>query len=325
MDQISPMREGGYIDRCVDITRNMIGLDRKELMQQISNHNIDGFLMDDGVVDACLPTDGLISQMTDPESMFRYPLVNGWTTDDTFGSSNSASGSALHPYDADVSSPNKDININDDSPGNNQGNGYQFDSGTSGTSNGLVNGMILACLGSCDGVASSPSLNYNQWVTDRTQALGALNYDQVADLVHKNNFADGKNGFGAAIPDEVIIAQAWKESGFVPTARAKCLPGKKCSTATGLLQVTEGNALKQLSQLYDVNWDRSDMLDPAKNIQAATLYLDWAARVNGGLMEGLNAYGTGDPYADDILKAAALLQQHPAQPIAVLNKIIRRW
>lgn len=139
-----------------------------------------------------------------------------------------------------------------------------------------------------------------------------LQYDEVVKLVAANN--KSKN---AAVTTELLVSLIWKESGF----RSDANPGS--STATGLMQMT-------VAAVDDVNkntppgehFEHAEMTDPAKNIQCGTYYLDLRIKRAGGkLKEGLEGYGTGSGYADNIIECAACLKKAANDPQDCLDKI----
>lgn len=137
--------------------------------------------------------------------------------------------------------------------------------------------------------------------SSKDNSSSALSYAEIADIVKANN-RSGQS-------DEIVIAVAWKESNFDPKKKSST------STATGLMQMTKG-ATKE------VGYKQSEMTDPAKNIQAGTTYLrSRIAQRGGDLVSGLNGYGTGRGYADNIIQAAAALRQHPEDSSAILSQI----
>jgi hypothetical protein len=133
-----------------------------------------------------------------------------------------------------------------------------------------------------------------------------LSYDEIKTLVSANN----KSGQS----DELIIAQIWKETKFDPN--------QKTGSHHGLLQIYPG-ALTDVNKNYGTSYKQSEMLTPATNIAAGTLYLKlrikWA---KGSVSDGLNGYGTGAGYSTSILAAEKALQDNPEDPIAELSRII---
>ncbi|MBZ5640319.1 MAG: DUF6531 domain-containing protein [Acidobacteriia bacterium] len=122
--------------------------------------------------------------------------------------------------------------------------------------------------------------------------LDALDVQSVVAKVAKNN-----NCVNAS--DELIVCIAWKESGFDPAAR------NPKSSATGLLQITRNAA-------QDAGASHDEMTDPDKNIAAASKYLCLRIRwAKGDVKKGLEGYGTGPGYADDLLECESCLKKLP--------------
>jgi soluble lytic murein transglycosylase-like protein len=133
------------------------------------------------------------------------------------------------------------------------------------------------------------------------------------------------NNRSASISNELVISIIWKESGFDDASK------NAQSTATGFMQMTHP-AVDDVNANTPVgiHYEYPDMLDGAKNIQCGTYYLDMMVkRAGGDLTAGLNHYGTGPGYADNLLTAAAALQAakdpqgniDPAQAKACLAQI----
>jgi soluble lytic murein transglycosylase-like protein len=138
----------------------------------------------------------------------------------------------------------------------------------------------------------------NSYPTDRP-----LTYSETRSLVAEHN-RSGQD-------DEVVIAVAWKESSFDPNAKAKT------SSATGLMMMTKAAA-------KDVGADHSKMKDPIANMRAGTEYLKLRIRwVGGDLSKGLDGYGTGPGYSENILEAARMLKEIRSDPTADPLKILK--
>jgi RHS repeat-associated protein len=133
----------------------------------------------------------------------------------------------------------------------------------------------------------------------------ALSYDQIMKLVAANN--------KSLRSDELIICVIYKESSFDP---AGANPG---STAVGLMGVEKGAA-------SDLNIPYNTLSDPATNIAAGSQYLhrriDWKPPFGaaGDVRTGLANYGTGEPYADSILKCEKCLKEEAQKPAACKTK-----
>ena len=134
---------------------------------------------------------------------------------------------------------------------------------------------------------------------DRPAPPARLSLPQVQDLVKANN----KSGQS----DSLVVAIAWKESGFNPTAKAAT------SSATGLMQMTKGAA-------KDSGYDFSKMTDPATNIAAGSTYLGLRIKWDGGnVTKGVDDFGTGTGYSTDVLKASTEMDATPANSQQILS------
>jgi hypothetical protein len=116
---------------------------------------------------------------------------------------------------------------------------------------------------------------------------------------------------------ELLLCLIWKESSFDPKEKSST------SSATGLMQLTKP-AVTQVnkSSPKGTHFTHGEMTDPAKNIQCGTYYLkirtDWAG---GDLKKGLEGFGTGSGYADNILACEACIKATPADTDACLKSI----
>jgi hypothetical protein len=121
----------------------------------------------------------------------------------------------------------------------------------------------------------------------------------------------------SSVSTELLLCLIWKESTFNPNDKSST------STATGLMQVTTG-AVKQVnkSSPKGIHFKHSEMTDSAKNIDCGTRYLqiriDWA---KGDVKAGLEGYGTGSGYADDILACETCITSAPQNTDSCLRAI----
>ena len=116
-------------------------------------------------------------------------------------------------------------------------------------------------------VANDPTDVIDVW------GLEPMSCQAVGDLIKDNN--------QSGLDDAIIKCIAYRESGFRPTAK------NKTSTATGLMQMTEGACI-------EVGCDHLKMIDPAEAIRCGSKYV--ARRVKwakGNVTKGLDGYGTG--------------------------------
>jgi len=140
-------------------------------------------------------------------------------------------------------------------------------------------------------------------------ATSLLTRSQVESYIAANN--------NAPVSGQLLLCMIWKESGFDPTVKSSG------SSATGLMQMTKP-AVTTVNQNTPkgVHFEHSEMTDPARNIACGSHYLririDWA---NGDLKKGLEGFGTGTGYADDILACETCIKGKPANPDACLTAI----
>jgi soluble lytic murein transglycosylase-like protein len=85
------------------------------------------------------------------------------------------------------------------------------------------------------------------------------------------------------------------------------------------MMVTKGAAKEAGYKYADVK------NDPAINIQAGTKYLQIRIdRAGGNLLNGLNGYGTGAGYGNNIIKCEQSLIRNPENPIKALSQIYKQ-
>lgn len=71
-----------------------------------------------------------------------------------------------------------------------------------------------------------------------------------------------------------------------------------------------------------VHFGHSEMTDPIKNIECGSFYLGMRIKRAGGkLKEGLDGYGTGNGYAENILACEKCLLGRPTNSQDCLNQI----
>lgn len=118
----------------------------------------------------------------------------------------------------------------------------------------------------------------------------------------------------AGASDEAILCQTYKESRFKPLARNGSHRGPLQINPIAAGEAGLGNGQgKGLSdeKLANVNPDYiNNIYDAAQNIRVGTRYLAIRiGRAGGDLKKGLEGFGTGAGYADNILKCADLVKQ----------------
>ncbi len=142
----------------------------------------------------------------------------------------------------------------------------------------------------------------------RHQRQPAMPYAQVASIVAANNKSQQR--------DHLIISVIYKESRFRSGAKAHG------STALGLMQMTKG-AVKEVNRVDGTSYTHSEMADAATNVAAASAYIQIEIdRHDGDVAAGLNSYGTGDGYSDNIIQAAKDLDSNPRDPMGTLRRDI---
>jgi hypothetical protein len=124
-------------------------------------------------------------------------------------------------------------------------------------------------------------------------------YDEVKQIVQDHNKATD-------FSNELIIAVAWKESGFDDSAT------NASSTTTGLMQMTKGAIADVNNNTPNgVHYDYSEMTDAAKNIECGTYYLQILLGRWGSGKDALSHFGTGTGYADNLLECETCLKTTP--------------
>jgi hypothetical protein len=127
-----------------------------------------------------------------------------------------------------------------------------------------------------------------------------LTCDQIKKLVSENN----KSGYS----DNLIICQIFKETSFIPTAHVVDQYGIK---HVGLMQMGQPaltDVNNHMLQKGQPKFTLGQMTDPAKAIQAGTLYLKYLAP-GRDLSGTLNRFGTGKGYDASILNCVKCLEE----------------
>ena len=127
--------------------------------------------------------------------------------------------------------------------------------------------------------------------------MAKLDFDAVKKLAKANNKSQ-------LVTDRLLLCLIWKESGFDPAVK------NSSSSATGLMQVTKGAITDvNANTPKGVHFTHAEMTDAAKNIQAGSYYLDIRInRVGGDIKQGIEKYGTGSGYADNIIACEECLK-----------------
>ena len=92
----------------------------------------------------------------------------------------------------------------------------------------------------------------------------------------------------------LITAVIKVESNFNPTAVSS-------KNAKGLMQLKDGTFLFVCDR-YGLDYDKDDIFDPSKNIEAGVLYLDYLYKKYGDIEVALCAYNAGEGNVDGWLK-----------------------
>ncbi len=133
--------------------------------------------------------------------------------------------------------------------------------------------------------------------------MATLDFKTIRTLVIANNRS-------VKLSNELLTCLIWKESGFEPAIK------NSASTATGLMQVTRDAVTDvNASTPAGVHYTHADMTDPAKNIQCGSYYVDIRIkRVGGDVKKGIERFGTGSGYADNLLTCEICMkrQQPPS-------------
>ncbi len=129
--------------------------------------------------------------------------------------------------------------------------------------------------------------------------MAALSLSEVTTLVAANNQSK-------YLSNEFLTCLIWKECGFRPRKN-------ETGSATGLMQLTKA-AIKDVNQQlgHATHFTADDMADNAKNIQCGTRYLDIRiSRLGGNVKAGVDAFGTGKGYSDNIKTCEACMKKTP--------------
>lgn len=137
--------------------------------------------------------------------------------------------------------------------------------------------------------------------------MSGLTFNEVQTLVQENNRSE-------KLSDNFIICLIWKESNFKSDQRnAK-------SSATGLMQITKA-VIKDVNTAFKTSFTHEDMTDPAKNIQCGSYYLDLRIRWAKDTKKGIEGYGTGSGYSNNIFACESCLKADKEHWSAALFKI----
>lgn len=134
-----------------------------------------------------------------------------------------------------------------------------------------------------------------------------LSLAEAKQLVQENNKSK-------KLSNELVLCLIWKESNFCPQKKSKT------SSATGLTQMTKG-AVAEVNKTGGEQFSHSDMTDGGSALRSGTRYMDLRVKWAGGnVSKGLNGYGTGAGYSDNITQCEACIQGGGAEQ-SCLNKI----
>lgn len=120
-------------------------------------------------------------------------------------------------------------------------------------------------------------------------------YEEIKKLVKEHNKS-------ANLSDEFIICLIWKETNFEDIKNDK-------SSATGLMQLTKG-AVEDVNKNTPkgVHFTHAEMMDPAKNIECGTYYLDLRIKWAKDVTKGVEGFGTGKGYAKKIFECETCMK-----------------
>ncbi|HRH43177.1 MAG TPA: transglycosylase SLT domain-containing protein, partial [Pyrinomonadaceae bacterium] len=132
-----------------------------------------------------------------------------------------------------------------------------------------------------------------------------LSLEVVIDIISRNNRArdDGAD-------DAIVLCQAYKESHFIPNAQIGSKRGLLQIGVAGAYEAGWGNGKTRLKdKTANPDFFSDKLFEPNQNIWTSTKYLSIRIqRAGGDVKAGLNGYGTGDGYADNILSCADLVR-----------------
>ena len=139
--------------------------------------------------------------------------------------------------------------------------------------------------------------------------MATLDFDAVKTLIAANNRSEH-------LSDALLTCLIWKESGFDPAIK------NSGSSATGLMQVTKDAVTDvNANTPKGVHYTHPTMTDPATNIQCGSYYVDIRIkRAGGDVKKGIERFGTGSGYADNLLACEACMgRQQPPSTSAQLK------
>ena len=125
----------------------------------------------------------------------------------------------------------------------------------------------------------------------------------------------------ADVPVELLLAQAWIESRFVPEATSRLIDGKR---QTGAWKSTKppkgatGNYYCGITQSVGPTWKRClELRDPKVAMEAGIAGMEYWIKRGGTIRRGLQGYGCGNigmdgackGYADRVLRRMQVFQK----------------
>lgn len=134
------------------------------------------------------------------------------------------------------------------------------------------------------------------------------NFEAIKKFVSDNNKS-------TLVSNQLVVCLIWKESSFDDAVK------NSGTTALGFMQITKG-AVDDVNKNTPkgVHFEYNEMTDPEKNIACGTYYLDIRIKRSGGkIAKGIDRFGTGSGYAENILSCEKCMKQVANTPSSPNN------
>ena len=124
------------------------------------------------------------------------------------------------------------------------------------------------------------------------------NFEAIKNFVTDNNKSN-------LVSDQLVICLIWKESAFDDAVK------NSATTALGLMQITKSAVVDvNKNTPKSVHFEYDEMTDAATNVRCGTYYLDMRIKRSGdNIAKGVEHYGTGSGYADNIIACEKCMKQ----------------